>query len=88
MTNRQEVYKAIDGERDYQDNLGSDRVSVPRHTHKICEEIVMMRQYLDKAEKAWVNNPGEVGNLASLNELRKVTSMGVRCMENHGAPVR
>ena len=77
-TERIEVYKVIDGERDYQDSLGSDRVSIPKHPHEICEEIVMMRQYLDKAEKAWVNNPGEIGDLASLHELRKVAAMGLR----------
>lgn len=29
---RNRVYELIDGERDYQDNLGSDRVSGVKHT--------------------------------------------------------
>lgn len=87
-TKRAKVYLAIQGERDYQDSLGPDRVSVPRHKHEICEEIVMMRQYLNKAEQEWTSNPGKIGDEKTLHQIRKVTAMGVRCLENHGAPER
>jgi len=83
MSRRERVYKTIDGERDYQDNLGLDRVD--GHTHTVGEELILMNVHLDLAKAAWVNNPGDI---EALEQVRKIAAIAVRCMENHGNPER
>jgi len=81
---RQDVYKIIDAERDYQDSL-------QKWNHEghppVAAEILLMEEYLQQAKKAWVTNsaPGEKPALA---KLRSVIALGIRCMENHGAVPR
>ncbi len=78
--NRKDVYKLIDGERNYQDGLGGKPLCVG-------EEILLAAEYLERARKEWTEdfNSPEMGALAM---LRKVAGIAVRAMENHGAPVR
>jgi len=83
MTPREEVYRVIDGERDYQDSLGSDRTDGSQHT--TGDYLTMLDSYVRKAKDAWTNKPG---NTAALNEIRKCAAIAVRCMEEHGAPKR
>ena len=77
---RKKVYKVIDGERDYQNYLGSDRMD--GSDHSVGDYLTMMDTYFRRAKDAWTNNPGDV---ASLKEIRKVAAIAVRCMEEHGA---
>lgn len=80
---RNEIYAAIDGERDYQDSLSPMRTNEP--VHSVGDELTMLATYLRKAQDAYTNNPGvEV----AMNEIRKVAALAVRVMENHGAPKR
>ncbi len=83
MTSRKEVYTVIDGEREYQNSLGSDRTDGANHS--VGDYLTMMRTYFRKAEDAWTNKPGVE---ASLHEIRKIAAIAVRCMEEHGAPKR
>ncbi len=80
---RDQVYEAIDSERDYQDALGADRTDGFDHT--VGEYLVMLDTYLRKAKDAWTMN---AGNKAALEEIRKIAGISVRCMEDHGAPFR
>lgn len=79
MTKRDEVYKAIDSERTYQDNKW------PNHSHEVGAWITMLRSYVTKADEAWTNN---IGDAAALEVIRKISGIAVRCMEEHGAPHR
>lgn len=83
MRPRDYVYRAIDTERDYQDNLGSDRTD--HSTKTVGDYLTMLRHYLDEATHAWTLNKG---NGPALHSIRKVAGIAVRCMEEHGAPKR
>lgn len=77
MNSREEVYKAINDERQYQDHLSSDRTD--KHTGSVGEELVLMHVYMEKALRAYTDNAGDA---EAVNEVRKVAALGVRCMEN------
>ena len=76
---RFEVYTAIDGERQYQERVW------PGHRHTVTEYTLYMQHYLTEAIRALSTQDGEAGGL---NILRKVTALGVACMEENGAPPR
>jgi hypothetical protein len=81
---REKVYKVIDGEREYQNSLPRTRC-VSNHDGtglSVGDHLALMREYLRRAETAFADNPG---NNAALDVIRKVTGIGVRCMEEHGA---
>lgn len=81
MSTRQEVYAAIDSERDYQDSRWTELDEV----NKVGDFLIYMRNYLDKAFQ--VHYAGtEREN--SLQFVRKVTALGVAAMEKFGAPQR
>lgn len=83
---RETVYSAIDGERDYQD---AQRGNAKRHEDQPPmtpgELILCMEECLAQARAAWYKPDG---GTACLPYIRKVTALGVQCMERHGAPLR
>lgn len=83
MPNRAEVYKVIDGEREYQNNLGGSRTD--GSPKSVGDYIMMLDYYLSHAKEAWVNNPGIK---MAMHDVRKIAAIAVRCMEEHGAPPR
>jgi hypothetical protein len=84
QTPRTEVYAAIDGERSYQESFtvanSYDGVL------SIGEELLLIHSYLDDAVTAWRHEAEP--EMAALHIVRKLAGISVRCMENHGAPVR
>lgn len=77
---RKHVYKLIDSEREYQlDKWGDDR------NESIGNFLTYMQVYLDRAKVALTDAQGDE---AALNVIRKVTTLGVACMERFGAPSR
>jgi hypothetical protein len=84
---RKEVYKLIDGERDYQDETWVARRTAdgtPDEEKPVAEWINYIEYHLSKAkEKVY-----HLDTKAALAEIRKVTALGVRTMEIHGAPER
>ena len=84
---RQDVYKCLDGERDYQDEKwGTQRTSngTPDEEKPVAEWINYMEFHLAKAkEKVYYLKTEE-----ALAEIRKVTALGVLAMEIHGCPER
>ena len=76
--NRKIVYKLIDEEREYQDDLGDDRTD--GHTHSVTDELILMQVYLQRALAEWANNPGD---LYALVQVKKVAAIAVRCLENN-----
>ena len=80
MASRGNVYTAIDGERDYQDNLN------PR-TQSIGDELTILAHYVQLAQKQYCEEFSDP-EILTLGVIRKVAAICVRCMEHHGAPVR
>jgi len=83
---RAAVYAAIDGERDYQDALW-DHDSSP---HKLSVEawLVYMDVYLREAKEQITREADVTAKPKVLATIRKITAMGVACMELNGAPLR
>jgi hypothetical protein len=80
MISREEVYKAIDGERDYQD------ARWPGHIHNESEYILYLRHYVDEAaKKASTLDLSDVENMMKvLSDIRKIAALAVVCMEQNG----
>lgn len=83
MASRKEVYRAIDSERDYQEDLSAKRTDGRKHT--VGEFLTMLRHYANEADAAWTMNPGDA---AALEQIRKIAGIAVNCMEKWGAPKR
>ena len=83
MATRQEVYEAVDTEREYQDRLPQGRTDGREHT--VGEFLTMLQYYMTEAQKAWTTNAGDA---AALHVVRKIAGISVNCMEKWGAPKR
>lgn len=77
----QEISKCIETECAYQDA----RWPKPKHSHSITEYLVYMRHNIEEALKAVSTQNGEQGGAEF---LRKVTTLGHACMEEHDIPCR
>lgn len=88
MTPRLEVIKALDSERDYQDDLFKEEDGGGRLRHAtdrtLDEFILYINQYA--AEAAQLTTHGNEPE--ALNFVLKIGGMCVGCMERHGAPQR
>ena len=82
-TPREEVYKALDSEREYQSNTAK------KWNHQgnpsIAAELLMMEHYLQIAREKWA---GTSDNKEVLDIMRKISGITVRCFENYGVPFR
>lgn len=83
MPERERVFQAIDGERNYQDMLDSTRTDGSDHT--VGDYVTMMQHYQNELVREWTLN---AGNDAALEIMRKIGGIAVHCMEDHGAPER
>ena len=79
-TTREEVYKAIDTERAYQDQLNE-------RTLTIGDEILLLIEYTARARTEW-SNEFEYPEEKTLEMVRKVAGIATRCLENHGVKPR
>lgn len=91
---RQQVYDALDSERDYQEmrkkrdgENGTDNNGDPR-SHSPEEYLVYMQDYLNEALHVASRTWGPEARLAIMEIVRKVTALGVANMEDNGAPQR
>lgn len=89
MVRRENVYKALDTERAYQDAKGEAHGG-RAHTHELEAYVIYMDDYLTELKhqlsRIWVDD-GEAP-VEALHTLRKITALGVAAMEEHGAPCR
>ena len=89
MTTRQEVYTAIDTEREYQDkHIANDPERHDRvndANHSVGAYLTMLDAYVRKAQDAWTDH---AGHDRALEIVRKIAGIAVHCMEDHGAPLR
>ena len=87
MPSRNEVYAAVDSEREYQEYVVDPSLSEQESfdKHSLPGELVLMKLYLDRATNLWAGRPT---NETALDCVRKIAGIAVRCMEHHGAPPR
>lgn len=78
---RAEVYRLIDGDRECQDAV-AERASATGGRLAVGEHLVLLATYIDRAQTAWVDNPGDD---EALEVVRKIAGIAVRCLEQHGA---
>ena len=85
---RKRVYAVLDGERAYQAKWDT---AESKGLHEPAAFILFMEHYLAEARKleSTVESGGNGTHVeGSLDFVRKVTALGVACMEQHGAPER
>lgn len=85
---RSEVYAAIDGERAYQDSRWNASTTESEGKHTVAEFILYMEHYLTQARVLVSTQPDPKANRDGLDFLRKVTALGVACMEQNGVVER
>lgn len=87
MPTRNAVYKAIDNERDYQDNKWAhtglnDNGALDRTIDEFSLYISHYTNELVRIASTSINT------VDKLHAIRKVAGLCVACMEAHGAPIR
>jgi hypothetical protein len=80
MSPRDKAYRAINGERDYQDTLGSDRTDGRQRS--VGDYVTMLQHYQNKLVETWTVYPGDE---QALDVMRKIAGIAVHCMEDHGS---
>lgn len=86
MVSREQVFYALNTERAYQESR-IDKDSGSRE-HTVEDFILFMEHYLFEARRVASTTWGPPAKPATLEFVRKVTALGVACMEKHGAPLR
>jgi len=83
---RKDVYKRIDGERNYQDIVGKSgqRGDTPDEEKPVSEWVNYIEYHLSKAKDCNYH----LKTNDALEEIRKVAALAVRAMEIHGCPER
>ena len=76
---REEAFEEINHEREYQ-----DRRHMSSQFMSVGEELLLLRRYTDKAVEAWATFSGSAGDVMAMNDIRKIATIAVRAMENHG----
>ena len=85
---RTEVYRLIDGERDYQNNLADHKGWIEGDrtpATKVADFITLLDVYVQRAQAAYADNSGDE---PALDVIRKIAGIAVHCMEKNGAPER
>lgn len=80
---RLDVYAVIDGERNYQDCLASTSETDGHHT--VTEFLLYMDAYMHDAKQVASKTWGPQATIKTLDLIRKITALGVACMEQNGA---
>lgn len=82
MPTREEVYQALDGERDYQNSLYP--TSETEGFHSVAEYILYLEDYIAEARSIASRTWGPEATTQCLDVIRKITALGVVCMEQNG----
>ena len=85
MMKRNDVYRLLDGERDYQIERHKQHV-FPHddENHSVADWLVYMDEHLTRAKQAvYMLNFNE-----AMAQVRKATALGVACMEFKDTPPR
>jgi hypothetical protein len=88
LTDRQEVYKAINGERDYQDSMKGNAARENIDDNRdLGSLIVFIETYTSQAALDY-SGPHPEGREKCLHTIRKVAALCVLAMEYHGTYAR
>jgi len=74
---------AIESELRYQEQTAGKWAH--KNNPSLEKEMLLMEEYLSKARSTWTTNSNP---MCTLDMLRKVVGIGVRCFHNHGVPFR
>lgn len=85
---RQQVYAAIDSERDYQHTMIRAAGRYEEETKPLEAYVLYIDSYLHDVKTALSKKWGPTSIEEALNSLRKVAALSVAAMETHGAPHR
>jgi hypothetical protein len=90
MTTREEVYIAIDSERNYQMAMAEKAHGDPSNDGKKQLEtfVLYMDDYMTELKHQLSRVWGPDAYQGPLNTMRKIVAIGVGAMEVHGAPKR
>lgn len=84
----EEVYEAINSEIEYQNQRWNENTTTSKNYHSPEEWIMYMEDYLAEAKHILSREAQQVAYPMVAHIMRKVTTMGIRCMKEHGAPLR
>lgn len=81
---REEIYKAIDSERDYQDKRWNENTTASKGKHSPEEWLMYMEDYINEAKHILSRESVQNGYPKAMDIMRKVAAMAVCAMEQHG----
>lgn len=84
MPSREIVYEAINGEREYQDKRWNVDTTTTAGLHSVTEFVLFMEYYLTEARRSLSTQGDPKASHDGLDFVRKVTALGVACMEQNG----
>jgi hypothetical protein len=84
MERREEVYRAINGERAYQDGRWNSSTTKSGGKHSLTEFLVYIRDYTEEALHHVSRNADPGANEYARHSLRKVAALAVAALEQNG----
>lgn len=85
---RNEVYKLIDGERDYQDKVWNENTTASKGQHSPEEWLMYIEDYINEAKHIVSRKSVRDSYPAVMSIVRKIAAMSVCAMEQHDTPER
>ena len=85
---RQEVYSAIDSERDYQDQIWNSETTSSNGLHSPEEWFMYIEDYVNEAKHLLSRKSLQESYPQSMEIMRKVAAMAVCAMEQNGTEKR
>lgn len=85
---RKDVYAIVDSERDYQEKVWNEDTTDSRGFYTEYEWLLFMQDYLTEAIHFASRKPEPNARDFVRNSIRKITAMGVCCMEQNNTPPR
>jgi hypothetical protein len=85
---REEVYKAIDTERDYQDVRWTEDTTASGGKHSPEEWFMYIEDYVNEAKHILSREPIDTAYPKAMSIMRKVGAMAVCAMEQNGTTNR
>ena len=85
---REEVYGAIDSERDYQDKIWNKETTASEGKHSPEEWYMYIEDYVNQAKHLLSRKSVQESYPEAMKIMRKVAAMAVCAMEQHGVDDR
>ncbi len=82
------IIRAIDSEIRYQDHKWNAETTTSKNEHSIEEWVQYMEVYLGDMKNHLAHTARQDAHAYAMDMMRKVVTLGVRCMEQHGAQLR